>query len=93
MTFVKLLTHASLAYRQAPNELRADLLDYVDPSTGELLSPPPSGDTLALFIVRELSDTFDPDASDTDQLVEAFRVIRRASKDLHRVAIALAAAS
>lgn len=43
------------------------------------------GDTLALFIVREIKDTFDPCASVEDQLEEAARVMTRAESELHEL--------
>jgi len=50
------------------------------------------GDTLALFICREIAETYDPDASSSDQLAEAERVMERASDELARVTAALAEA-
>lgn len=47
------------------------------------------GDTLALFICRELAETFDPDAASAEQLAEAARMIQRAADELNRVACAL----
>ena len=47
------------------------------------------GDTLALFICREIAETYDPHASSADQLAEAVRVARRAAEELGRVAAAL----
>ena len=43
------------------------------------------GDTLALFIVRELRDTFDPDATRDDQVREAIRTMRVAKGDVSDV--------
>jgi hypothetical protein len=42
----------------------------------------PMGDTLALFIVIELFETFDPKATDEEQLREGLRVLHRAILDL-----------
>ncbi len=47
------------------------------------------GDTLAEFIVRELQDVYDAEASDKDQWSEAARVIRRARDELDHVLAAL----
>lgn len=47
------------------------------------------GDTLALFIVRELADTFDEDADDQAQLDEAKRCLRTAVSELEGVIDAL----
>lgn len=41
-----------------------------------------TGDTMATFIVTELFETFDPDASDGAQVDEAVRVMERARRDL-----------
>lgn len=43
------------------------------------------GDTQALFLVRELLDTFNPTASKSAQLIEAMRVVRRAANELESV--------
>ena len=43
------------------------------------------GDTLAVFIVRELRDTFDRGASEAEQLIEASSAILKASHELTRV--------
>ena len=47
------------------------------------------GDTLVEFVARELHETFDPDASDRDQLDMAIRKMREAATDLQAVATAL----
>ena len=44
------------------------------------------GDTLALFICREIAETYDPDATSAEQMAEAARVIQRAADELGRVA-------
>ena len=51
------------------------------------------GDLLAKFIARELSETYDPRASELDQLVEANRVMNRAAMELDAVCAALDAAA
>lgn len=43
---------------------------------------PNGGDTLALFIAMELKDTYDPGATDAEQLETVFRAIARAQADL-----------
>jgi hypothetical protein len=45
-----------------------------------------TGDTLAVFIVQEIADTFEPDADDGEQMAGALRVIHQAIDDLDRVA-------
>lgn len=47
------------------------------------------GDTLAEFIVRELRDTFDPDASDMRQIMTAAKAIQSAAKELEGVSVPL----
>ena len=51
-------------------------------------SPDECGDSLATFIVRELIDTYDPDADDRQQLSEAQRVMYAAHTELGRVLVA-----
>ena len=48
-----------------------------------------AGDTLAEFIVREIADTYDAEASDEAQLDEALRVMRRACTEVIGVIDAL----
>ncbi len=50
---------------------------------------PGIGDTLAEFIVKEVADTYDPQASHRAQLTEAVRVLERARHDLGGVVTAL----
>lgn len=47
------------------------------------------GDTLALFILRELKDTFDSEASDKDQVIAARRAIEMAGNQLDDVHLSL----
>jgi hypothetical protein len=47
------------------------------------------GNTLALFIALEIKDTYDPDASDEQQLETALRAVERARGDLDAVNAAL----
>ena len=49
------------------------------------------GDTLAAFIAIELSETFDPDASDCEQRGEACRVLGNACNELSGAYAALLA--
>jgi len=48
-----------------------------------------SGDTLAEFVVREIADTYDAEASHSEQLTEAIRVLERARSDIKHVLRAL----
>lgn len=83
MTLAQLLDRANQGY---PDGF---LTEYYDPDTGEARAG--SGDTLALFIVTELRETFDPTASDETQLAEARRVLDRAQEELAGVIASLAA--
>ena len=51
------------------------------------------GDTLALFVVRELRDTFDPAATDVAQLREADRVLTTAYRQLLDMSVAFSDAA
>lgn len=44
-----------------------------------------TGDTLAKFLVIELIENHDPEQSDVDQLYDAMKSIRIATKELHSV--------
>ncbi len=48
-----------------------------------------AGDTLALFIVREFADIYDPDASDAEQVVAASGAMETAINELQAVCSAL----
>lgn len=47
------------------------------------------GDGLAMFIVRELSDTFDTNLTKSEKLEEAIRMMQNAIRDLENVVEAL----
>ena len=49
------------------------------------------GDTLAKFIVLELKDTFDEEATDADQIWTAERTLSRAREELAKVQEAIEA--
>lgn len=79
MTLREIIELANEGYERATQE---PLLPYAKPdgtSTDKL------GDTLALFIVRELGDVYDSKASDMENLTEARRVMYRAIRDLNAV--------
>jgi len=61
--------------------------NYFQYKTGEPVEG--SGDTLAEFIVTELAETFEPDASDEDQIDQAFRVLEDAQAQIEGVKKAL----
>jgi len=71
MTFEELIKRVSDAY-----ENDGIIEDYQQNIDGRF------GDTLAEFIVRELKDVWDDDASFEANLAEALRVMRRASSEL-----------
>ncbi len=69
----------------------SDLLHLADSCYPENLilehwkHPDHCNDTLALFIVRELRDVYDKDASDKSQLEVAFKAVQRAEIELASV--------
>lgn len=77
LTLVGLLNLANEAY------MDGYLAEYFDQETGERRQG--SGDTLAQFIVAELRDTFDAEASRSAQLQEGRRVLSHAIADLEGV--------
>ena len=78
MKLVHLLKVVSRGY---PDRLVANYFD----KHGNETDPGYSSDTLAEFIAIELRETYDPDASDTDQLQEAIRALETARDDLESV--------
>lgn len=74
MTLRELLNRANEGY---PDYF---LARYYDPKTGRRKRG--SGDTLAEFVVAELTDTFDPDAMDAEQVKEAIWALERAKWNL-----------
>ena len=89
MTLVELLNKANEGY---PDGF---LDEYYDHDTGALIDREHQnwGDTLAQFVVVELVETFDPTASDDEQIVEALRVMHNAARDLQGVVLAIGGAS
>jgi hypothetical protein len=81
MTLVELLDKANAGY---PDGF---LREYYNSKTGRPRKG--KGDTLAQFIVIELSETFDPDADDDDQRYTADRMLRAAVTELESVRRAL----
>ncbi len=69
----------------------SSLLEFVNQRSGRPLvkMPSPIGDTLALFVVRELAETFDAEAGEEEQIAEAIRVLSRARRDLDNIVSAL----
>lgn len=62
------------------------LANYYDDAGQPMAS---TGDKLAQFVVQELVETFDPGATDQQQLEKGERVLARAVNDLRRVALGL----
>lgn len=65
------------------------ILEYWDSERECPVPEAEAGDTLASFIACELADTFNPDASDTIQLVTAIKVLQQASQELDGVVRAI----
>lgn len=63
----------------------AQVLEYWAFAGAKPRSNPDGGDTLACFVAMELAETFDPEASTTDQVSEAVRALNRAVEDLQTV--------
>lgn len=78
MTLLELLNLANKGYPDG------GVATYYDEATGECLPEADlgMGDTLAEFIVIELSETFDLDAEEEAQIAEAIRVMQRAGDDI-----------
>lgn len=87
MTIKQLLTIADKAY---PDHQIAQCFDLWSEGCEERPNNcAGTGDTLALFIGRELKSTFEPvtdDHTEADQLGEAVRVMSNAERDLCKVA-------
>lgn len=81
MKLIELIRAADKGYQKAMANLGPSLLDYVD-EDGQPIANPPTGDTLARFIVNELCETYEPDAPNEDQITEAVRVMKDARRDL-----------
>lgn len=78
-----------LISRAASGYPDAQILEYWDLARAEPRANPNGGDTLAYFIAVEIAETFDPDASDEDQLDQAIRAVERAVRDMQGVIDAL----
>jgi hypothetical protein len=82
MTKLELMRVASKGY---PDGM---LSEYYD-DKGNYTPQSDAGDGLAKFVVAELSETFDPGATDAAQIKEAVRVLVRAEQDLQDTIVAL----
>lgn len=78
MTYRELIEHLEPVYD--PDGF-TKLTDYVTPDGG-LVDPPPEGDTLALFVVRELHDVWWADGSPQAKFKDAMDSMSRASGEL-----------
>ncbi len=67
----------------------AYVLSYWDSEKQEPKANPAGGDTLAQFVAQELSDTFDPEADETEQIAAAVKAMRDAADDLLAVAFSI----
>lgn len=76
MTLAELLARANSHYPDG------GLGEHYDPKTGEPHASESTGDGLALFVVREIADTFDPLADGDAQLEDARRAVHRAENEL-----------
>jgi len=83
MTLNRLVQKAASAYPDA------QVLRYWDEERECATDNPGGGDGLAMFIARELYETFDPDADDGTQTTTAAGAMRRAADDLLAVMDAL----
>jgi hypothetical protein len=83
VTFIDLVKMADKGYRK--ESCRSSLLDLVDPETGKPLDPMPSDDTLAMFVVCELNETFDANLDNDSQIQEAIEVVAGARDDLENI--------
>lgn len=89
MTLLKLLEIANKGYDE-----EGTLAMHYHAKTGKLKSPGAMtklGDGLARFVVVEIAETFDPEASSADQVAEAIRVMESAGREIEGVIGALAA--
>jgi len=82
MTLTEIIQIANDAYPDA------FLGEYFDFDKGERI-PGGFGDSLAMFIVNEIVETYEPNLSDAEQLGEASRVIECGRDDLQGVLHAL----
>ena len=78
MTLVQLLNKANEGYEDH------FLSEFYHPKTGKF-NRKAEGDGLARFIVIEISETFDAEAADLQQVDEAIRVMVQAKEDIRGV--------
>ena len=83
MTLNEIITRAASVYPDCW------VLQYWDTSNQCAVFNRDGGDTLAQFIAFELHETYDPEASDDEQLDMAIRKMREAANDIKAVELAL----
>ena len=84
MTLEELITIASSGY---PDDFIR--VAYWNSKTKKVRFKIGLGDTLALFIAKELEETYDPEASDSAQIEGAMRAMNRAREDVRQVILKL----
>ncbi len=83
MTLNQLVLRAATVYPDG------QVLDCWDSSKQRPRRSSKGGDTLALFIARELADTYDSEADDGTQIATAAKAMQTATDDLQAVAQSL----
>lgn len=63
-------------------------IDYID-GKGRLIAPGAAGDTLIDFLIREIGDSYSPDATRTEQIEAAIETVNKAKQQLEDVTRAL----
>ncbi len=84
MKLNQLVCRAASAYPEA------FVMEYWSAEKEEPVKNPGGGDTLAEFVALELYESYDPEASDDEQLATAVKVMQSAADDIQAVAHALA---
>jgi hypothetical protein len=87
LTLLQILNKANKGYDE-----EGTLATYYYAKTGHLKPPAVMvklGDGLARFVVVEIAETFDPDASESEQSTEAIRVMESAKRQIEGVIYAL----
>lgn len=90
MKLIELIRLASAGWEKTSE---IPLTEYLDENGKVKKDADKLGDTLGLFIVREIVDTYDPKQGDGDQAQEALRVMLSTSRELDNVIRELAEAA
>ena len=83
MTLNQLVCKAASAYPEAL------VMAYWDMRKSEPRENRQGGDTLAQFIAREPHETYDAEATETEQVASAVKAMQTAADDLQKVVVAL----